>query len=170
MVSARRLKRCMSYERWDIGQPFGCTVRAIYAPKYLQQSHRRSLGSRRSTSAPRVGSSHGDRQSIVMSLLVPILTPRGKVLRRRRLLTLALAGTVVLGPGLQGSSQTTPPRDLGHGKELYVRYCSGCHGEDGRGEAKTFRPNVANLAVKELMDQVSDEYLFSAIKNGGAAE
>jgi len=104
-----------------------------------------------------------------MSLLVPILTPRGKVLRRRRLLTLALAGTVVLGPGLEGSSQTTPPRDLGHGKELYVRYCSGCHGEDGRGEAKTFRPNVANLAVKELMDQVSDEYLFSAIKNGGAA-
>src|SRR5881296_2555422 len=145
------------------------TVRAIYARKFLQQSHRRSFGSGRSTSAPRVGSSHGDPQRIVMSLLVPILTPRGKVLRRRRLLTLALAGTVVLGPGLEGSSQTTPPRDLGHGKELYVRYCSGCHGEDGRGEAKTFRPNVATLAVKELMDQLSDEYLFAAIQKGGAA-
>jgi mono/diheme cytochrome c family protein len=98
-----------------------------------------------------------------------MLTPRGEVMRRRRLITLALAGIAVAGSGLDGSSQTTPPRDLGQGKELYVRYCSGCHGEDGRGEAKTFRPNVANLSVKELMDQVSDEYLFSAIKNGGAA-
>src|SRR5438128_7207319 len=97
-----------------------------------------------------------------------MLTSRGEVPRRRRLITLALAGIAVVGSGLEGSSQTTPPRDLGHGKELYVRYCSGCHGEDGRGEAKTFRPNVANLAVKELMDQASADYLFSAIKNGAA--
>jgi mono/diheme cytochrome c family protein len=90
-------------------------------------------------------------------------------MRRRRLITLALAGVAVAGPGLDGSSQTTPARDLAHGKDLYARYCSGCHGEDGRGEAKTFRPNVANLAVRELMDQVTDEYLFSVITNGGAA-
>jgi cytochrome c553 len=55
------------------------------------------------------------------------------------------------------------------GKELYARYCTGCHGVDGRGEAKTFRPNVGNLAVKEFLDQVSDEYLFAAIKQGGIA-
>jgi hypothetical protein len=40
---------------------------------------------------------------------------------------------------------------------------------DGRGEAKTFRPNVGNLAVKQLMDELSDEYLFTVIKKGGAA-
>jgi mono/diheme cytochrome c family protein len=59
--------------------------------------------------------------------------------------------------------------DSAKGKESYLRYCSGCHGEDGRGEAKTFRPNVGNLAVKELMDQLPDEYLFTVIKDGGAA-
>ncbi len=59
--------------------------------------------------------------------------------------------------------------DVTLGRELFRRYCSGCHGEDGRGEAKTFRPNVGNLAVKALMDQVPDEYLFTVIKRGGAA-
>jgi mono/diheme cytochrome c family protein len=67
------------------------------------------------------------------------------------------------------AAQSPPARDVTRGKELFVRYCSGCHGEDGRGEAKTFRPNVGNLAVKELMDQVSDEYLFTVIQKGGAA-
>jgi mono/diheme cytochrome c family protein len=60
-------------------------------------------------------------------------------------------------------------RDITRGKELFLQYCSGCHGEDGRGEAKTFRPNVGNLSVKELMDQLSDEYLFAVIQKGGAA-
>ena len=60
-------------------------------------------------------------------------------------------------------------RDAARGKGLFLRYCSGCHGEDGRGEAKTFRPNVGNLAVKALMNQVPDEYLFTVIKRGGAA-
>jgi mono/diheme cytochrome c family protein len=61
------------------------------------------------------------------------------------------------------------PGDAARGQELFLRYCAGCHGEDGRGEAKTFRPSVGNLAVKELMDQVSDEYLFTVIRKGGAA-
>jgi mono/diheme cytochrome c family protein len=84
-------------------------------------------------------------------------------------LGLAMAGVVPVSSPLLGQAQTDQPRDVAHGKELFLRYCSGCHGEDGRGEAKTFRPNVANLSVKELMDQLTDDYLFSAIKNGGAA-
>lgn len=73
---------------------------------------------------------------------------------------------------LVASAPTTaqsPARDVTRGKELYARHCSGCHGEDGRGEAKTFRPNVGNLAVKVLMDELSDEYLFAVIQKGGAA-
>jgi mono/diheme cytochrome c family protein len=84
-------------------------------------------------------------------------------------LGLAMAGVVPVGSALLGHAQTDQPRDIAHGKELFLRYCSGCHGEDGRGEAKTFRPNVANLSVKELMDQLTDDYLIAAIKNGGAA-
>ena len=84
------------------------------------------------------------------------------------LLVFSLALSVAApAPFCQG--QTGQARDMAHGKELFLRYCSGCHGEDGRGEAKTFRPNVANLSVKGLMDQMTDDYLFSAIKNGGAA-
>jgi mono/diheme cytochrome c family protein len=67
------------------------------------------------------------------------------------------------------AAQSPAPRDMTRGQELYARHCSGCHGEDGRGEAKTFRPNVGNLAVKVLMDQLSDEYLFAVIQKGGAA-
>jgi mono/diheme cytochrome c family protein len=67
------------------------------------------------------------------------------------------------------AAQSSPAPDLARGKELYARYCSGCHGEDGRGEAKTFRPNVGNLSVKVLMDQLSDDYLVAVIQKGGAA-
>ena len=84
------------------------------------------------------------------------------------LLVFSLALSVA-APALFCQAQTGQPSDVAHGKELFLRYCSGCHGEDGRGEAKTFRPNVANLSVKGLMDQMTDDYLFSAIKNGGAA-
>jgi mono/diheme cytochrome c family protein len=92
--------------------------------------------------------------------------PRGKLVRSRFLVALALAGTAV---ALVSGQPAAPARDLGHGQELYVRYCSGCHGRDGRGEAKTFQPSVGNLSVRELMDQLTDDYLFTVIKKGGAA-
>jgi mono/diheme cytochrome c family protein len=85
-------------------------------------------------------------------------------MRTRLLVALALA----IGSTSSGSLSAAE-RDVAHGKELFLRYCSGCHGSDGRGEAKTFQPNVGNLSVKELMDQLTDDYLFTVIKKGGAA-
>ena len=79
----------------------------------------------------------------------------------------SLVGLILLGGVSMASA--AGDRDAARGKELYARYCTGCHGVDGRGEAKTFRPNVGNLAVKAYLDQVSDEYLFAAIKLGGVA-
>jgi mono/diheme cytochrome c family protein len=84
------------------------------------------------------------------------------------LVGLALVVSVLVTAAL-AAAQSPAPQDLTRGKELYARHCSGCHGEDGRGEAKTFRPNVGNLAVKVLMDELSDEYLFAVIQKGGAA-
>lgn len=81
----------------------------------------------------------------------------------------ALVGLALVVSPLVAAAQSPAPRDVTRGKELYARHCSGCHGEDGRGEAKTFRPNVGNLAVKVLMDELSDEYLFAVIQKGGAA-
>jgi mono/diheme cytochrome c family protein len=85
----------------------------------------------------------------------------------------ALFGLAFLAPTLlvahAVTAQNSPAGNTSKGRDLFLRYCAGCHGEDGRGEAKTFRPNVGNLAVKQLMDELSDEYLFTVIKKGGAA-
>ena len=87
---------------------------------------------------------------------------------RRVILGLAVVVSPLLAAAVTAAQSSQPP-DLTRGKELYLRHCSGCHGEDGRGEAKTFRPNVGNLSVKVLMDQLSDEYLVVVIQKGGAA-
>ena len=84
-----------------------------------------------------------------------------------------LLGWALLAPTLLAAQSAIAPNsvagDVSKGRDIYLRYCSGCHGEDGRGEAKTFRPNVGNLSVKQLMDELSDEYLFVVIQKGGAA-
>lgn len=88
---------------------------------------------------------------------------------KRIVLSAWLGATLALAAATAAEEPTSHPKDVERGKELFLRYCSGCHGEDGRGEAKTFRPSVGNLAVRELMDQLPDEYLFTVIKSGGAA-
>jgi mono/diheme cytochrome c family protein len=84
-----------------------------------------------------------------------------------------LLGLALLAPTLLAAhavtAQNSVPGNVSKGRDIFLRYCSGCHGEDGRGEAKTFRPNVGNLSVKPLMDELSDEYLFTVIQKGGAA-
>ena len=85
----------------------------------------------------------------------------------------ALLGMALLAPTLLPAHPVTAQNrsagNVSKGRDIFLRYCSGCHGEDGRGEAKTFRPNVGNLAIKQLMDELSDEYLFTVIQKGGAA-
>ena len=87
---------------------------------------------------------------------------------RRVILVLTLLVSPLVTAALT-AAQSSPTPDLARGKEIYARHCSGCHGEDGRGEAKTFRPNVGNLSVRVLMDQLSDDYLVAVIQKGGAA-
>lgn len=58
--------------------------------------------------------------------------------------------------------------DAERGEELYLRYCRGCHGEDGRGGAHTFMPHVSRLTQKGYIDLLPDEYLYQVITEGGA--
>jgi mono/diheme cytochrome c family protein len=59
--------------------------------------------------------------------------------------------------------------DAGHGAKLYKRYCSGCHGTEGRGDAKTFMPHVSNLTAKDYIEFLPDSFLYTVITEGGAA-
>jgi mono/diheme cytochrome c family protein len=56
------------------------------------------------------------------------------------------------------------------GKKTYLTYCSGCHGESGKGDG----PAAASLPVKpadhtdgQIMSKHSDQYLFDIIAKGG---
>jgi cytochrome c oxidase cbb3-type subunit III len=59
--------------------------------------------------------------------------------------------------------------DPAAGAKLYKRYCSGCHGADGRGGAHTFMPHVQNLTEKDYIELVPDGYLYQVIAEGGVA-
>jgi mono/diheme cytochrome c family protein len=91
------------------------------------------------------------------------------VWRHGTLLGLALLAPMLLVAYAATAQNSAIAGNTSKGREIFLRYCAGCHGEDGRGEAKTFRPNVGNLAIKQLMDELSDEYLFTVIQKGGAA-
>ena len=92
---------------------------------------------------------------------------------RRPLVALAVAiVTVGLFTGGLAWLLDTPKASPGASREqrLYLGLCSTCHGGDGRGSwrAALFLVRPGNLADRERMRQLSDEYLFDLIKHGGA--
>jgi mono/diheme cytochrome c family protein len=96
----------------------------------------------------------------------------------RRLATAVLWGLLFAAPaGLADEAQETDPTDVERftdgdadaGAKLYKRYCSGCHGEDGRGGAHTFMPHIQTLTKKDYIELVPDGYLYQVIAEGGEA-
>ena len=59
--------------------------------------------------------------------------------------------------------------DSRHGETIFLQYCQGCHGPDGRGGGKGFMPHVGPLARKGYIETVPDEYLADVIAEGGLA-
>jgi mono/diheme cytochrome c family protein len=94
----------------------------------------------------------------------------------RRLITLA-AGLLCLASGYAVAQNDDDPSaverftdgDAAHGAPLYKRYCSGCHGADGRGGAQTFMPHIQNLTQKDYIEFLPDGYLFTVIAEGGGS-
>jgi mono/diheme cytochrome c family protein len=66
-------------------------------------------------------------------------------------------------------STAAPAGDAQRGEPLYQRYCTGCHGTDGRGGAKNFMPHVGALTRKGYTDLLEDSYLQSIVAEGGVA-
>src|ERR1700745_2723736 len=56
-----------------------------------------------------------------------------------------------------------------HGEVLYQRYCSGCHGADGRGGGKGLMPHVGALTRKGDIDLSEYASLAMVITEGGEA-
>ncbi len=79
-----------------------------------------------------------------------------------------LAATLGLAVSLAGVTAAAAP-DPERGRRLYLRYCAGCHGPDGRGGAHTFMPHVENLTRKGYIELLPDDYLATVIREGGPA-
>ena len=55
-------------------------------------------------------------------------------------------------------------------QRAYLTHCASCHAANGRGSwrAAIFFMRPGDLADREAMSRLSDDYLFGLIKNGGA--
>lgn len=57
------------------------------------------------------------------------------------------------------------------GQTIYNTNCMTCHGSQGQGDGPTaiaLNPKPANLADRQMMDTLSDGYLFWRVSEGGA--
>src|SRR5438876_2995134 len=59
--------------------------------------------------------------------------------------------------------------DARQGETIFLRYCQGCHGPDGRGGGKGFMPHVGPLTRKGYIDLIDDASLAMVITEGGEA-
>jgi mono/diheme cytochrome c family protein len=90
---------------------------------------------------------------------------------------LALAAAAWLGAGAPVAADEPALEDVerftdgdaADGAKLYKRYCSGCHGADGRGGAHTFMPHIGNLTKRDYIEFIPDGFLFTVIAEGGVA-
>ena len=94
-----------------------------------------------------------------------------------RLLTILMLTATLLAPAAAFAQEDVDPSeverftdgDAAQGAPLYKRYCSGCHGPDGRGGAHTFMPHIDSLTRRDYIEFIPDGYLFTVIAEGGEA-
>jgi mono/diheme cytochrome c family protein len=62
--------------------------------------------------------------------------------------------------------------DVAAGAQLYATYCASCHGAEGHGDGPVsagLNPKPARHDDAEYMSTLSDEHIFTVIKEGGPA-
>jgi mono/diheme cytochrome c family protein len=70
------------------------------------------------------------------------------------------------------SISTAQAQDAAEGKQLYVSYCSTCHGDTGKGDGVVGRSlpvKPADHTNGTVMNQLSDQFLHDIIAKGGTA-
>jgi len=80
------------------------------------------------------------------------------------LLAVAFAICLLVVAGAANAGHENSDRDAA---QLYGKYCSSCHGKDGRAKTVKAKFNHArDLADSKWQDDVSDERIFNSIMNG----
>lgn len=90
----------------------------------------------------------------------------------KRIHRIAIAVTGILTFGVPALA--AQKRNLQRGQALYMEYCLQCHGDHGEGWGwgKKVPPPpvpVPDLSNADHMRQLSDQYLFDIVKDGGEA-
>jgi len=89
---------------------------------------------------------------------------------------LTIGLTVIAAVGCNRSQENTPievvmnDQTIAAGRQLYLSNCAMCHGERGDGNgvvSKMLNPKPRDHTDKKYMETLSNERLFSIIKNGG---
>ena len=88
-------------------------------------------------------------------------------------LLVILAPTLLLAGGSLAGLLFLPhpvPKNATAVQRAYLTRCAGCHGSNGHGSwrATIFLIRPGTLADRDAMSRLSDDYLASIIKNGGA--
>jgi len=85
-----------------------------------------------------------------------------------RVSTIVCAGGLLLGTVAQGQAEPkVQSGDVARGKDVFIRYCTGCHGQEGGGDGYRFLrgPDPANLTSPSTRKK-SDADLLKTIHAG----
>jgi len=92
---------------------------------------------------------------------------------RRRLTRLLVVCVFLLESAvLAAAPPAAGSKTMAQTRQTYLKYCSLCHGENGRGRgqaARMLKPRPGDFANCRHMRQFSDDELFDLIRNGGSA-
>jgi mono/diheme cytochrome c family protein len=86
--------------------------------------------------------------------------------RKQRAWFVTLRATITLVLSAAAAAHAGDPQ---RGEPMYQRYCSGCHGANGRGGGKNFMPHVGALTRKGYTELLEDSYLQAIVAEGGVA-
>jgi mono/diheme cytochrome c family protein len=81
-----------------------------------------------------------------------------------------LAGSVMLVRAEEAEFKING--DAAKGAATFKLYCAACHGETGHGDgiaAAALTPKPRDLSEKAYMDTLSDQHIYTVIKDGGTA-
>jgi mono/diheme cytochrome c family protein len=82
----------------------------------------------------------------------------------------AVVITVMVAFGFEGIALAAG--DAAKGKAPFQKFCSGCHGEAGKGDGAmgaALNPKPKDLSEKAYNQSLKDDYLVKLIKGGGQA-